>query len=133
MCLFRRGSCKVADKDIIVYKVVSSNLKSQYYEFQYEIGKSYNKKWTKDFIDYCEHHDTIGGNTFHSSLSKDDAVWLYGSDAEIVIEDGKELKISKLSESQILLKCIVPAGTKYFEGTFSEVASEQIIIKEICV
>lgn len=133
MCLFRRGLCKIADKDIIVYKVVNSNLKSLYYNFQYEIGKSYSKKWDKDFIDYCEHHDTIGGNSFHSSLSKDDAVWLYGGDAEIVIENGTELKISKLSESQIILKCIVPTGTKYFRGTFNEIASEKIVIEEICV
>lgn len=132
MCLFKRGQCQVATEDIIVYKVVNSNLKSLYYDFQYEIGKSYNRKWTKDFIDYCEHRDTIGGNTFHSSLSKDDVILLYGSDVETVIEDGKELKISKLSESQILLKCIIPAGTKYFKGTFSEIASEKIIIQEIC-
>lgn len=132
MCLFRRGLCKIADKDIIVYKVVNSNLKSQYYNFQYEIGKTYNKKWDKDFIDYCERHLDIGGNSFHSSLSKDKAVWLYGDDAEIVTENNKKFSISKLSESQILLKCIIPAGTKYFKGTFSEIASEKIIIQEIC-
>ena len=132
MCLFRRGLCKIADKNMIVYKVVNSNLTSQYYNFQYEVGKIYSKKWDKDFVDYCEHHDTIGGNSFHSSLSKDDAIWLYGEDAETVIENGTELKISKLSESQIILKCVIPAGTKYFKGTFSEIASEKIIIKEIC-
>lgn len=133
MCLFRQSKCQVADEDIIVYKVVNSNLKSLYYDFQYEIGKSYNRKWTKDFIDYFEHRDTIGGNTFHSSLSKDDVIYLYGDITEIVIKDGKELKKSKLSASRILLKCIVPAGARYFKGTFSEIASEKIIIKEICV
>lgn len=132
MCLFRRGLCKIADKDTIVYKVVKSDLKSQYYNFQYEIGKTYSKKWDKDFIDYCENHLDIGGNSFHSSLSKDTAVWLYGDDKEVIIENGKEFNISKLSESQVLLKCIIPIGSKYFKGTFDEIASEQIIIKEIC-
>lgn len=132
MCLFRRGLCKIAKKDIIVYKVVKSDLKSQYYNFQYEIGKTYSKKWDKDFIDYCENHLDIGGNSFHSSLSKDTAVWLYGDDKEVIIENGKEFNISKLSESQVLLKCIIPVGSKYFKGTFDEIASEQIIIKEIC-
>lgn len=130
MCLFRRSKCKVADEDIIVYKVVNSNLKSLYYDFQYEIGKAYNRKWTKDFIDYCEYRDTIGGNTFHSSLSKDDATWLYGEDSHYDLVDGHQ--ISKLGTGQVLLKCIVPAGSKYFEGSFSEIASEKIIIKEIC-
>lgn len=133
MCLFRQGKLQIADVNIISYKVVNSNLKSQYYDFQYEIGKTYSKKWDKDFIDYCEHYDTIGGNVFHSNLSKDDAVWLYGEDSEIVIANSKECRISKLSDSQILLKCIVPAGTKYFRGTFSEIVSEQIIVEEICV
>lgn len=132
MCLFRRGLCKIADKDMIVYKVVNSNLKSQYYNFQYEIGKTYNKKWDKNFIDYCERHLDIGGNSFHSNLSKDDAIHLYGDDTETIIENDNELIKSKLSESQILLKCIIPAGTKYFKGTFNEIASEKIIIKEIC-
>lgn len=131
MCLFRLGLCKIADKDIIVYKVINSNFKSQYYNFQYKIGKTYNKKWDKDFIDYCEHHGTIGGNSFHSNLSKEDATWLYGEDSHYDPINGH--KIPKLGTEQILLKCIIPAGTKYFRGSFSEIASEQIIIEEICV
>lgn len=131
MCLFRHGLCKIADKDMIVYKVVNSDLKSQYYAFQYEVGKSYSKKWDDDFIDYCECHDSIGGNAFHSSLYKDDAIWLYGEDSKYDPTDGHQ--ISKLGTEQILLKCIIPIGTKYFEGSCNEIASEQIIIKEICV
>lgn len=130
MCLFRQSKCQVATEDIIVYKIVNSNLKSLYYDFQYEIGKEYNRKWTKDFIDYCEHRDTIGGNTFHSSLSKDDAAWLYGENSHYDLVDGHQ--ILRLGTGQVLLKCIVPAGSKYFKGTFSEIASEKIIIKEIC-
>ena len=130
MCLFRRGLCKIADKNMIVYKVVNSNLTSQYYNFQYEVGKIYSKKWDKDFVDYCEHHDTIGGNSFHSSLDKNSAIWLYGEDSHYDPIDGHQ--IPKLGTGQILLKCIIPTGTKYFKGNFSEIASEKIIIKEIC-
>lgn len=132
MCLFRRGLCQIADKDIIVYKVVNSNLTSQYYNFQYEVGKTYSKRWDDDFIDYCEHHPDIGGNSFHSNLSKDDAIWLYGMKSRRIIIADKEQRHLELDTSQILLKCIIPAGTKYFKGTYNEIASEKIIIQEIC-
>lgn len=131
MCLFRQGKLRVADVDIISYKVVDSNLKSQYYNFQYEVGKTYNKVWSKDFVKYCEEEDTIGGNAFHSSLDKNSAVWLYGENSHYDPIDGHQ--IPQLGTGQILLKCVIPAGTIYFKGNFSEIASEKIIIKEICV
>lgn len=130
MCLFRQGKLQIADKDIVSYKVVNSDLKSQYYNFQYEIGKTYNKVWSKDFVKYCEEEDTIGGNAFHSSLDKNSAIWLYGDCSYCDPVDGD--KIPLLGTGQILLKCIIPAGTIYFKGYFSEIASEKIIIKEIC-
>lgn len=130
MCLFGNGLCKIADKDIIVYKVVTSNLKSQYYAFQYEVGKSYSKKWDDDFIDYCECQSSVGENAFHSNLSKKDVIWIYGENSKYDSIEGH--RIPKLGTEQILLKCIIPMGTKYFEGSYNEIASEQIIIKEIC-
>lgn len=131
MCLFRQGKLRIADEDIVSYKVVNSNLKSQYYNFQYEVGKTYNKVWSEDFIKHCKETDTIGGNVFYSSLDKDDATWLYGEDSHYDLVDGHQ--VPKLGVGQILLKCIIPAGTKYFRGSFTEIASEKIIIKEICV
>lgn len=130
MCLFRQGKLRITDKDIVSYKVVNSNLKSQYYNFQYEVGKIYNKVWDKDFVKYCEEGDTIGGNAFHSSLDKNYAIWLYGENSHYDPIDGHQ--IPQLGTGQILLKCIIPAGTIYFKGSFSEIASEKIIIKEIC-
>ena len=130
MCLFRQGKLRVADVDIISYKVVDSNLKSQYYNFQYEVGKTYNKVWSKDFVKYCEEEDTIGGNAFHSSLDKNSAIWLYGENSHYDPIDGHQ--IPQLGTGQILLKCVISAGTIYFKGSFSEIASEKIIIKEIC-
>ena len=131
MCLFRQGKLQIADKDIVSYKVVNFNLKSQYYNFQYEIGKTYNKVWSEDFIKYCEEKSTIGGNVFHSSLDKNSAIWIYGENSHYDPIDGHQ--IPQLGTGQILFKCIIPAGTKYFKGACSEIVSEQIIIKEICV
>lgn len=131
MCLFRQGKLRVADKDLVSYKVVNSNLKSQYYNFQYEIGKTYNKVWSKDFVKYCEEKDTIEGNAFHSSLNKNYAIWLYGENSHYHPIDGHQ--IPQLGVEQILLKCIIPAGTIYFKGFLNEIASEKIIIQETCV
>lgn len=133
MCLFRHGKLQIADKDLTTYKVVGINLKSQYYNFQYEIGKTYSKKWDKDFINHCEQSDTIGGNAFHSSVDKNKVIWFYGEDSVIKTINDKEIKCPKLHESQILLKCIVPKGSYYFKGNIKDIASNKIIIKEICV
>ena len=130
MCLFRQGKLQITDKDIISYKVVNSNLKSQYYNFQSEIGKTYNKVWNKDFVKYCEEENTIGGNSFHSSLDKNSVIWIYGENSHYDPIDGHQIPL--LGIGQILLKCIIPAGTKYFRGTSNEIASEQIMIQEIC-
>lgn len=133
MCLFRRGKLQVAEKDIISYKVVNSNLKSQYYNFQYEVGKSYSKKWDKDFIAYCEQVGTIGGNTFHSSLDKNQAIFMYGENSKLIKINDTQTPKRELGPNQILLKCIIPKNSKYFLGYQREIASEKIIIKEICV
>jgi len=130
MCLFKRGSYKIAKEDLITYKVVTKELRSQYYQFPYELDKTYSKNWNDDFLAFCKNQETIGGNGFHSNLNKDTCTRLYG---DIIVENTDETLKGQLSDNQFLVKCIIPKGSMYFEGLYTEIFSNQIIIKEICL
>ena len=130
MCLFKRGSYKIAKEDLITYKVVTKELRSQYYQFPYEVDKTYSKNWDDDFLAFCKNRETIGGNGFHSNLNKDTCTRLYG---DIYVPNSDERLKGKLSDNQLLVKCIIPKGSIYFEGMYTEIFSNQIIIKEICL
>lgn len=130
MCLFKRGSYKIAKEDLITYKVVTKELRSQYYQFPYEVDKLYSKNWDDDFLAFCKNRETIGGNGFHSNLNKDTCTRLYG---DIIVENTDEKLKGQLSDNQLLVKCIIPKDSIYFEGMYTEIFSNQIIIKEICL
>ena len=138
MCLFKiHREHKIADKDIECYKVLTSNLRSVYYNYPYKIGELYKKVWDEEFLKYADSRQDVGGNMFHASLDKEQCENMYGDDEEHTetILDNREKEISvirHLSKEQIIVKCIIPKGSKYYLGTYSEIASEQILIKEIC-
>lgn len=126
MCLFKPKfkQYQIATKDIIVYKVLNSDMRSPYQLFQYEFNRLYKKHWDEDFISYCNEHDCLGGNMFHSCSGSTYCNYLYRN-----------------SEDQVLVKCIIPKGSKYYTGmvifktdneSHIEFGSNQIIIKEIC-
>lgn len=123
MCLFKAiRQIQIADKDIECYKVLKSNLQSMYYQFQYELNKKYSKKWDEEFIEYATNRYELGGNMFHVTVDKNLCVHFYGESNEM----------GHLSDSQVLVKCIIPKGTRYYQGKYTEIGTETLIIKEIC-
>lgn len=122
---------QIADKDIECYKVLKSNLQSMYYQFQYELNKRYFKKWDKEFIEYANNKNDLGGNMFHVSTDKGLCIHLYGEN--ILSRDKKDIATKvELSDSQVLVKCVIPKGSKYYQGKYTEIGTEILIIKEIC-
>lgn len=126
MCLFKPKfkSYQIAAEDIVVYKVLNSDMRSTYQLFQYELNRLYKKSWDEDFILYCNRCDCLGGNMFHSCSDPTYCNYLY-----------------KTQDSYQLYKCIIPKGSKYYTGIvtlttdkqfYKEFGSNQIIIKEIC-
>lgn len=127
MCLFKgKHKVQIADDDIECYKVLQFNLRSIYYNWQYELNKLYSKKWDEEFIEYANTHRELGGNLFHACLSKEMCITLYGLSYDQLTDD------AQLDETQILVKCIIPKGSRYYKGSSKEIGAEQIIIKEIC-
>lgn len=133
MCLFKAiRQIQIADKDIECYKVLKSNLQSMYYQFQYELNKKYSKNWDEEFIEYATNKTDLGGNMFHVSTDKELCIHFYGERILARDEDGFPMEVV-LSDSQVLIKCIIPKGTRYYQGSYSEIGTETLIIKEICV
>lgn len=133
MCLFKAiRHMQIADKDIECYKVLKSNLQSLYYQFQYELNKKYSKKWDEDFIEYANNKNDLGGNMFHVSTDKGLCIHLYGEKIVAYNEAGFPIQV-ELSYSQVLVKCIIPKGSRYYQGNYSEIGTETLIIKKICV
>ena len=132
MCLFKViRQIQIADKDIECYKVLKSNLQSMYYQFQYELNKKYSKNWDEEFIEYATNKTDLGGNMFHVSTDKGLCIHFYGEN--VLARDKEDLPIKvELSDSQVLVKCIIPKGTRYYQGSYSEMGTEKLIVKEIC-
>lgn len=115
MCLFKgKNKCKTAEKDITTYKCIYTDNKSLYWFFPYRFNITYQKVWNQDFVKYADSSNELGWNAFHSC---------------------KDLKICKEFFGQEkqdvkLVKCLIPKGSLYYEGTYDEIASNQIIILE---
>lgn len=126
MCLFiNHLEPKIADKDIVCYKLVKRTrikgvYKSSFRGFEYIIRKLYTNNIKIGFSYFLMKHRNIFGyfieeGMFHS----------YESHLYPVI-------LSPLPNCA-LLKCIIPKGAYYFEGTFDfspSYASSQIKILE---
>jgi len=134
MCLITKQTIPmVSDKDVIVYKRLNKDLSSTFYRhYTYVIGK-------KNTSDIKESKDRICVNNF-------DSVWLdsmhynwrditsgfksYGEGFH------SAKKIEYLGENSVynldtvIVECIIPSGTKYYENPFF-IVSDSIIIARI--
>ena len=126
MCLIPKQSAKIAEKDIIVYKILSKYSNGRYYSpwrgAPYEIGKLYTAN-----IRYYE-------RLFYK-------VDEYPIKA-IVIEEGLHAYIDRvIAEITVALhpgldyfivKAIIPRGSMYVLGTRNEIVSTQLKLIEEC-
>lgn len=130
MCLIIKNKPEklIASKNIIIYKVlrvtrITNSLYSPYLNFKYELNKLYKLKGRiyPFFNNY--HRNYIINEAFHSFTSKSAAL----------IEKRSQCSYSG---SRIIYKGIIPKGSVYYKGkfaSFSSIASNQIIIKDIIV
>lgn len=120
MCFFiheKHPTEKIAEEDIICYKIVRDDLQSLYCRFQY----CYNGLYTDpESLKPFEHYDTIFRG--YHSYSNEEAV-------NINFKDNVLVKIIP----SIIVKCIIPKGAHYYYNPRRcEYISNQIkIIKKV--
>lgn len=125
MCLSLQPDAveRVADRDIVCYKVVEKRSRSTHYRTYYrgkkiEIGKTYNSS-LKKYTDVWGR--TVVEKGLHSFKTKTDVFDLYK-------------KTRKSSTPMFVVKCIIPKRALYYAGTFGKsrsYASNKLIYKEI--
>ena len=116
MCLIVKEQIQIAKRDMVCFKIVNSeNFRTPYKYYKY-----IKNKINRARMNLKLNHNDNSYSGFHSFVNKKDA-------------------ISKLDEIQCIIKCIIPKGSKYYDGIQSgqfnanvrNYCSNQIIAKEI--
>ena len=123
MCLIVSKSIQIAAEDIVCYKAVTKDLHSPCYGFEYQIEKLTPKVVMQE----------LGGRVttgYHTYKNKEDI------DLRVLWNAKNNLETPYMRAS-IILECIIPKGTAYYEGynndfrTSPGYCSNQLLIKQI--
>lgn len=98
-----------ARKPIVCYKLIRlktdddgvPRLRSWFYDFHYELGKTYTEKGFKRVVADPWHQVNVG---FHSFANEDEA--------------HREASIFDWGSDDVLVRCEIPAGSHYFKGKY---------------
>lgn len=114
---------KVAEKDIIVYKVLNVSGKSYYKGFCYEKGKLYslNKQLKITNLNYIK-------EGFHSYSEGSSFCWNIFFNT-LIVKSPSGLIYENYPKG-ILVRCVVPKGSEYYVNKLGEVVSNKIIVYE---
>lgn len=127
MCLIMNYEpAKIAEKDIVVYKVFRENNKSPFFNFDYTsfIGKRFDDPEEECIIKGRGNEISISKGFIHSFSN---------------LTDATSFKFAMPYKNHVIRKCIIPAGTKYYVSNIEdlikvfglEIASKSLIIGEI--
>lgn len=127
MCLIPKKSAKIADKDIIIYKLVVKYLNGVYYspwrDAPYEIGKlytaniRYHTRLLYKTIDECPITRTVIEEGLHAFIDYSTAFLIAAM-----------IPVSELS----IVKGVIPRGALYVLGEGDEIVSTQLKLIEQC-
>lgn len=133
MCQYQ-NEFNIAGEDLVVYKIMKrreGKLYSFFLNFEYEVGKTYfDRHKIKDEVVAKNPPSAIDRDFYHAFLNRKAAEWY--------LQDLKEnpvcFKSHTLNSSLALVKCTIPAGTKYFLGevpSFNNVSIPTVAAKKI--
>ena len=136
MCLHAKNSIKTADKDIKCYKILQSldGLRLEVPSFRLNIEKANGNEYLTPYLYFPMHLGEtytddepffhpyrdingiadIGSDYFHSFATIEDAVEAIG-DCEM--------------SGAIVVECVIPEGTKYFEGSMFYSEAKDGVVK----
>ena len=121
MCLISNGGVKIADKDIVCYKIAIvvdnkaisyKGMVSPFWHSPIEFDKLYTEDIFDDYTTWVEKNCIIDINCFHLFTNYDTALEYYG------------LRKPHTTDNMIIIKAIIPKGTPYIEGFFDSCFGE---------
>lgn len=138
MCLITNKKPQIATEDIIVYKILLSDLSSVYQGFQYEL----NVVECTEITQVNKGHYAPFCRMDHNYLEENFTNWVvdvycgrlqaykegFHSISSTIIEE--YLKNDPPFAEEILAKCVIPKGATYIEDFVGFIVSNQIIILE---
>ena len=130
MCfkLTNGSQIKVANKDIVVYKVMRKIIndivsQSQWYNYSKEETKPIKLKIDNDKLINEGYHSFLNAKIEFCHILDLDFVSVYGKNGKIPCNNFVSVKLSS-----ILVKCIIPKGTKYITNIYNQAVSEFIVL-----
>lgn len=125
MCLTPKESAKIAEEDIVVYKLLSKYLNGAYYsswkDAPYEVGKLYTA-----IIGYHERLYKVDEYLIKTTIIKE-GLHAY-VDRSTAVFRSMHLSVPEL----VIVKAIIPRGAMYVLGVEDDIVSTQLKLIEIC-
>lgn len=152
MCLITEQRIPfIAEEDMIVYKVLTSDLQSAFYRnlvevdstiygvyyssvsrFQYELGKLYETEILESRGSSC--YDGIDTDALYQNYGSSwlrkvgDELISYGQGFHFAFEKDR---LTELEDYNVIVECTLPKGTEYFENVSGLGVANQIIINKV--
>lgn len=135
MCLITNKKPKIAEEDIVCYKIVHKDLKSEIQKFQYEFDTLYSTeiKTTLD-IDKIRPYSSVDSKYLDDHYADYIDECFSGkltAYSEGFHSSSKVDILQNRSSSIVLVECIIPKGSQYVEDFVGYIVSNQIIIKKV--
>lgn len=139
MCLITEQKTPlIAEKDIVVYKVMESKLRSFFRYFQYEIDKLFETEIKENdenlWIACC----SLDTDYLQKKYKVDCVRDLKGHPNLICLKYGfsscKSIKVALIVNDACrgtIYKCIIPKGSEYYKDKVGFIISNKIIIKKL--
>lgn len=138
MCLFtNKKECDIAKEDIICYKVLRSHIK-----FFKDESKLYSP--IRNYY-YCDKENIIGNKLVCPEFSNNVSFYvpyycysvdrgIHGfkdKDSALVFIDNLFNITCNIYYTYYLYECIIPKGSKYYEGINNDICSEKMIVNKL--
>ena len=149
MCLITKKPIKIATKDIVVYKVLNENMVSLHFNFTYKLGKTYSAaikevREEESWVATDEFAVKSIINLYNKNKQKHQYIFSIYSQEEKLIRAGfkcygkglHSFSIKKRineydGDWDIVVKCIIPKGSKYIIAEDNTVISNKLFIQNI--
>ena len=119
MCLYTKQiKPKVAEKDLVVYKVLDYNMGSPYYGLLYPL----NRKVTSELLCY-DHVWNPRNQLFNVEEG------LHAFTNRLAAHSHAQCLEYSNGHIQFVYKAIIPKGSKYYIGIDNDIASDALIVK----